>query len=270
MKKFIELILDNFDAIIAIFLSLIAAIYGLFQENYFFSAIAGTLAVLAYSIIRDRTTRTNLINALDTLENFLRYEQIKKMCLKEFLPFREIIDLKIFDKMINEGKKGDEILIVGRTLSWLIKNKKQCLVEGLNKGLKFKLLLLNLAKVKDNTIDLSSVGVIDKRRVQNELDSSISVIEKLCQEASNYDGSLEYKLCNHIIFNSILSFTQVKNERRQIVFDFSFSEAEIDKYQQYYEVNSLDASLFVNKLYSFYQIIYDRSSQSVSNSTLKL
>lgn len=187
------------------------------------------------------------------------YSKLRRMGLKLFLPLDEFRKIELFEKMISKGKGGDEVLIVGRTIRWLIEKKKATVTEGLKNGLNFKFLILNPQKVKDNAIDLRPLQLKRPQTIDDDLNVAIPCFISICDEVAHnkYNGSLEVRTCDFVIFSSFISFTH--KEKRKIIFDFSFSEAESDKYQQYYEVNPADSSHFCNKLYNFYKGFYGQS-----------
>jgi len=63
MTKLWRILLNNLDTSLAVILSIVAAIYGVFggSTTVLLSAIASTLGLLAYGIIRDRTARDELL-----------------------------------------------------------------------------------------------------------------------------------------------------------------------------------------------------------------
>lgn len=191
------------------------------------------------------------------------YNKLKETGLKLFLPLNKFVLRELFKKMIDNGKVDDEILIVGRTIRWLIQKKKGYLIEGLKNGLNFKILLLNPQKVKNSKIELRPLQLKNPQTINNDLEISLREIASICDEASRqkYKGSFEVKICDYVIFNSFISCTQEK--KRRIILDFSFGEDETDKYQQYYECNPQDESHFGNKLHSFYKGFYNQSDSYI-------
>ena len=189
--------------------------------------------------------------------------ELMKTGLKSFLPLDEFIKYELFEKMIDNGKVDDEVVIVGRTNRWLIEKKKRDLEKGLKNGLKFKVLLLNPYKIGNGTIELRSLQLKNPKIINNDLEISLNEIENICNNAlqQKYKGSFDVRMCDYVVFNSFISFTQEK--MRRIVLDFSFSEDNKDKYQQYYECNPQDKSEFVNKLYDFYKGIYDQNDSYI-------
>lgn len=191
------------------------------------------------------------------------YKRFKKTGLRLFVALAEFTPLKIVDKMIDEAKGGDEILIVGRTLRWLT-DKRSEIMEGLKNGSNLKILILNPQKVQDNVIDLTPLQLKDPQTIDRDLQTSMSRFISICDEAlsKNYDGSFEVRICDFVIFNSLICFTHERGRfsKRKIILDFSFSDIHpTDKYQQYYESDPADCGHFCDKLYNFYKGFYDRS-----------
>lgn len=69
IKKLWTQAINNLDSLLAILVSIAAAIYGVFSINQspLLSAIAGTLGLLAYGIIKDRNARDELLKQLQQL-----------------------------------------------------------------------------------------------------------------------------------------------------------------------------------------------------------
>ncbi|MEW6096678.1 MAG: radical SAM protein [bacterium] len=132
-------------------------------------------------------------------------------------------------------------------------------MEGLKKGLNFKVLILNPQKVEYSIIDLRPLQLKIANTIDHDLRVSVPCFISICDEAKDkkYSGSFEVKICDFVIFNSITSFTQER--KRRIILDFSFSEIYSDKYQQYYECDPNDNGHFCNKLYNFYKGFYEQS-----------
>lgn len=93
MKKFGTFILSNLDTLLAIAISMVAAIFGVFGGNVSFliSAIAGTLGLLAYGLIKDRIARENLLRQLQQLNNKTSVSDILKD-RNAYVPLNETLD----------------------------------------------------------------------------------------------------------------------------------------------------------------------------------
>jgi len=74
MKKLVRFSLENFDTIVAIAVSLFAAVFGIFGGNQIalLAGIATTLGLLAYGIIRDRAARDVLGSNIQRLETTIK------------------------------------------------------------------------------------------------------------------------------------------------------------------------------------------------------
>jgi len=196
-----------------------------------------------------------------------KLKKFKNMGLDSFLSDNEF-PKDVFDKMIENGKAEDEILVVGRTLNWLITNKRNCLIKGLGKGLHFKLLLLNPEKIKNKTLNITILQLKDKgseTKLYNELEDSINKACDICEEAlqGKFGGILEVKICDFVVPDSLLSFTHNKKER-EIILDFSFSFDRDDKYQQLYKYavqENHNNDHFCDKLYNFYNRLFETKSE---------
>lgn len=186
------------------------------------------------------------------------YKWMREIGLRLLLPLDKFAPLGVFEKMIAEGKGGDEVLVVGRTIRWLIERKRNEVIEGLRQGLGFRILILSPEKVENDMIDMRPLQLSNPDQIKNDLAVSVSCIKSICDEAAlqKFSGSFEVKTCDYVIFNSLVSFTS--GLRRRIILDFSFSEILADKYQQYYECDSGRDEHFCNKLYKFYEGFYNQ------------
>lgn len=198
-------------------------------------------------------------STIPTFKKFRNHYKFKRMGLKLFLALEDLKRMKLFEKMIDEARGGDEIVIIGRTLRWLIEKKRATLIQGLKSGLNFKLLILDPKKVKNYTIDLRPLQLKHPLTIPSDLAISVPHFISICNEAVDKEcsGSFEVRKCDFVIFNSLISFTREK--KRKIILDFSFTEDESDKYVQYYETKVDDEKHFCNKLHNFYKGFYAHS-----------
>jgi len=71
MKTVWKFFVDNLDTLLAVALSIVAAVLGVFGgiqfQNQLLSAIAATLGLLAYALIRERNSRANLLKMIEGL-----------------------------------------------------------------------------------------------------------------------------------------------------------------------------------------------------------
>lgn len=185
--------------------------------------------------------------------------------LKHFLSMERFARLDIFEKAIRDGQAGDEVLVIGRTLRWLIEDQRHLLVIGLKHGMNFKILILNPQKIKNQTIGLAPLQLKDPSTIVDDLKISLSLFQGICEEAQlkKYVGSFEVRICDYMIFNSLTAITQQlklpQKPLRRVILDFSFSTSRVDKYQQYYESDPNDDDHFVNKMYRFYLGFFNQS-----------
>ena len=187
------------------------------------------------------------------------YKTFKEMGLILFLPDSKFVVLQLFEKMITQAQPDDEMLILGRTLRRIVQEREGEILNGLQKGVHFKLLVLDPQMVELKRIELQTLQLTDPQTIRKDLEISIPYFIDLCKKAKSagYRGTFEVKVCEYIIFNSLTALTQP--DKRQIILDFGFSESRTDKYQQYYECNPNEINHFGNKLYNFYRGLYDQS-----------
>jgi hypothetical protein len=133
MKKAWEFFLENFDTLIAIAVSLIAAIVGIFgsggNQLLLLGGISATLAVLSYSIMRDRRNRKVLENQLTVLQRNLP----DRPSALSF--FRKTPDLAPF------LQKANQIDLCGVTMTNTLNRQFAILRERLDAGGNIRLLL---------------------------------------------------------------------------------------------------------------------------------
>ena len=226
--------------------------------NFINGIITGIIATLLTSLMTlcIKPIRKRLTELRDY------YRIMKGTGLILFLPLKQFVSQKIFETMINEGGVGDEVLVVGRTVRWLIRERREIVLEGIEKGITLKILILNPDTVDRNVIELSPLQLTDPLTISRDLDISIPCFIDICTEAKkrNLKGSFEIRTCNFVVFNSLTAFSQKRKSKRNITLDFSFSESLADKYQQHYECDFNDRSHFCNKLYGLYKGVYDQCS----------
>jgi len=80
MKKIGTFVLNNLDTLLAIAISVVAAILGVFggSQSFLLSAMAGVLGLLAYGLIRDRIAREDLLKQVQQLKSKPRVGDIFK------------------------------------------------------------------------------------------------------------------------------------------------------------------------------------------------
>lgn len=191
------------------------------------------------------------------------YQIMRKMGMKLFLPDSSFSLLQIFERMIENGKFGDEILIIGRTLRWIIEKNEDNILDGIKKGLHLKLLVFNPQKANDNINELKVLQLTDANTISNDLSITIPRLRQICSKAKQqkYRGAIDVRVCNFLIINSLTALNTEKS--LQAILDFSFRESQDNKYQQYFECATNDETQFAYKLYNFYQGIYEQSESYI-------
>lgn len=135
MKKLWYFVLHNLDTILAIILSVIAAGFGVFGGNQavLLSAIAGTLGLLAYGIIRDRLSREKLLTEVSKIGSILNSLQEKPSADTFFTTKTSE------SKLISQA--SEEVCLIQETGSKVVEENFKSLEALIKNGGKVKLVL---------------------------------------------------------------------------------------------------------------------------------
>ncbi|MBN1213150.1 MAG: radical SAM protein [candidate division Zixibacteria bacterium] len=198
----------------------------------------------------------------DKLKIYKYYLRIKNTGIEEFLPFVEFRKLNILEQIVEEGIYNDEILIAGRTLRDLSQNK-ETILKGLKNEIHFKILILD-PKIASNLNELNRLQLDDpKKIITSDLEIAIDNFHNIIKEAKKTGlkgrGILEIRCCNFIIVNSLISCLQKGKNRHQIMYNFSFSEDQNNKYELYFARRSIEDKHFCTKLHNFYKAYFNDS-----------
>lgn len=187
----------------------------------------------------------------------------KPMGLQLFLTLREFKRKSILEHLIDGGKPNDEVLVVGRTNRWLIPKMHNRVIQGMRTGLRFHLLMLDPSKAHGKGISLAPLQLDDQKAIWDDLQIAVDHVSQICELAAAEElvGSLEAKVCDSVILNSLTAYTS--GERRHLILDFSFGLDEEDKYVQYFICNVADVSHFGNRLYSAYKGYFNKAETYV-------
>jgi hypothetical protein len=163
MKKIWKFILTNSDTLIAILVSLMATIIGMFGGNQFLllSGIAATLAILSISLIRDRINREALSEQISDLK---RHFPDRPSAL-EF--FRKPPDLVPFIK------QATQIDLCGVTLTDTIHGYSATLSKHLENGGKLRILLIDPVSQAIEMTAQRSVSAKDTGYYHRRLESAL-------------------------------------------------------------------------------------------------
>jgi hypothetical protein len=218
MKKAWEFFLENFDALIAIIVSLIAAIAGIFgsegNQLLLLGGISATLAVVSYSIIRDRNNRKVLENQLNVLQRNLPDSP------SAISFFRRTPDLAPFIQ------KANQIDLCGVTLTNTLNKQFALLRERLDAGGTIRLLIID---PKSHAIEMSaqrSSSPKDTEHYQRRLESALSDItylikynndRKQLKGRNTKSGNISVRLLSYAPSYGICSFDKKKNYGRVFV-----------------------------------------------------
>ena len=163
MKKIWKFILTNSDTLIAILVSLIATIIGMFGGNQFFllSGIAATLAILSLSLIRDRINREALSEQISDLKRHLPDHP------SALAFFRKTPDLSLFIK------QATQIDLCGVTLTDTIHGQSAMLSKHLENGGKLRILLIDPTSQAIEMSAQRSVSAKDTGYYHRRLESAL-------------------------------------------------------------------------------------------------
>ena len=141
MKRIWSFLIANFDTVIAIIVSIVAAVYGIFNVNQrpLLAGIAATLGILAFGLIRDRLNRENLTSHISTLEHIVSELLTGKVSSDNFFYKRDNVPelSSRFKKVKNSlDIMGTSLFTIGVTYQAILRELK-------GNGVKIRLLLSN-------------------------------------------------------------------------------------------------------------------------------
>lgn len=188
MKKIWRFVLNNLDTVLAITLSIIAAVFGIFGilGTALLPAIATTLALLAASIIRDRNARDALRSEIQKLERTLNG-----------LGAKPNADL-FFRKSTSESDRNviaqahEEIWLIQETGSLLLEQPGR-LRDFIRKGGKVKVILVSVDPHAVEGLAFRNPDVKTPNAMALRQSEAASRIELLKSDIINASGSLEIK-----------------------------------------------------------------------------
>jgi hypothetical protein len=190
MKRIRQFVLSNLDSLLAISVSLLAAIYGVFGGNQtvLLSAIAGTLGLLAYGIIRDRIARDLLLEKLRALDrDILNIRQINSA--------DRFFSTKTSEILFIEQAK-EEVCLVQETGSKVIEENIKTLERLISRGGSVKLII--------SSSDLSIVELVALRNrnlkaedILSRQNDAVRKILSLAKAVQGTSGSLEIRRLNY-------------------------------------------------------------------------
>lgn len=192
MKKYWVFILNNIDTILAISLSIVAAIFGIFgvMNEALLPAIATTLALLATSIIRDRSARETLQSKIQKLDSTLNALGSKPNADAFFQ--RSNVE---FDRQILY-LATEEIWLIQETGSLLLEQPGK-LREFIKSGGVVKVILVSMEKNVVEELALRNPDVKNYTAMSSRQNDAAMRIEMLKSEIINASGRLEIRRINY-------------------------------------------------------------------------
>jgi hypothetical protein len=213
MKRVWEFIVDNYDTVIALGVGGVAAYFGLFggdeNQSLLLGAISATLAVLSYSLIRDRRNRKVLENQLTALQRNLP----DRPSALSF--FRKTPDLAPF------LQRANQIDLCGVTLTNTLNRQFAILRERLDAGGTIRLLIIDPAS---HAIEMSaqrSASPKDTEYYRRRSESALSDITYLIKYNNDRkqtkgrnlkSGNISVRLLSYAPSYGICSFDKKKND----------------------------------------------------------
>lgn len=186
-----------------------------------------------------------------------------EMGLKAFYQKSKFDPKYSLDELIGECGAPDSILLVARTWEWA-SPKRTLLDEALRRGVQLSCMVLNARRLEDESLSLRPLQLEDEDAIPNDLWRTLKTILDVCRDAkaSRSQGSLDLRMCDFLLFNSLL-VTRHEGVTRAVL-DFSFGTREEKKYRQLYECDTDDHDHFCNKLYDFYMGLFEQGRECVS------
>lgn len=174
------------------------------------------------------------------------------------------------ESMLRGAKKGDEILVVGRTQSGFLKDNEKRIMEALDRGIILKLLFLDRKTLESlgpgQRIDLRFLRVPNAHGQLlddvGETESRLRSLRNQCQ-TRNLEGSLLVYRTGVLVQSSVVIYLpRDEGAPMRILYDFSFGIDDSEKFVQCYK--SPRISNFFHQLRKFYAGMFDQDVSSLS------
>ncbi len=204
MKKILSFCGSNLDTLIALVISIAAAIYGIFSSNELplLAGIAAALGILCFGLIRDRINREALAKQIGELKMSLP-DRPSAMAF-----FRQMKD---FD---NQMKNAFKIDLCGVSLTGTISSQFATLRSKIEAGAEIRVLVID---PRTHAIEMTaerSMNPKDTMYYRKRLDSTLSQLTYLCKFADEMKqnskkgsklGSLTVKMLSYAPSFAIIS-----------------------------------------------------------------
>ena len=209
MKKIWSFVVANLDTLVAIVISIVAAIYGSFKgdQGLILTAIATTLGILAYSLIRDRLHRDALVKQIDELKMRL---PDRPSAMAFFQKSREIRPYL---------QKALQIDMCGVTLTSTLNKEYGTLTERLQAGAKIRIMIIDPDSLAIEMTAQRTANPKDLEYHRTRLDSSLRELAYIYKRMSDMKpskgaklGSLSVKLIPYAPSFGILSMDAKQKE----------------------------------------------------------
>ncbi|MBI5930406.1 MAG: hypothetical protein HY862_13935 [Chloroflexi bacterium] len=186
MEKVWRLIINNLDTSLAIALSIIAAVLSTFGilEAALLPAIAATLALLAASIIRDRTSRDALLVQINKLETILQISGHKPSADLFFTANTSEIDLI--------ARSREEIWLVQETGSLVVEQNLEPLERLIRSGGTVKIVIAGNSRHIIEAIAFRNKN-LDASMIKTRQDDALNQFISLMNATKGCAGTLQIR-----------------------------------------------------------------------------
>lgn len=226
MKKIQAFISSNFDTLIALIVSIFAAIYGIFGGNEFplLAGIVTTLGIIAFGLIRDRIERETLKKHIAELGRAVAELSTGKVGSSKFFYLRT--DLPELSSRLKKAK--NTIDIIGTSLFSLAVTHQGALRDLKSIGVKIRLIVsnpdnLNLQKFLAMRFLEAETADTHIRQVR----ASLSSLEQILGAISS-GGSIEVRLLDDVQSYSYMAIDS-KQPYGEIQIEFYLTKTGLDR-----------------------------------------
>lgn len=226
MKKLWTFLVSNFDTLIALLVSIFAAIYGVFSGDQLplLAGIAATLGILAFGLIRDRSNRETLADHVLKLEHAVAELSSGKVNAERFFYSRNELP-ELSSRLRNARYSLD---IMGTSLFSIGVTHQSALRELKNGGVKIRLLVSN----PDNSSlqEFLSMRYLETESAAVHIDQVRASLNSMAQllGSTPSGGSIEVRISNHVQTFSYIA-TDAEKPYGEIQVEFYLSKTGLDR-----------------------------------------
>lgn len=165
------------------------------------------------------------------------------------------------ERFVNKGHDRDEILMAGRTLRQIVKDRGDLIIDGVEKGMIITLLVLDpnrLEKVNFEALQIENA----RREITQDLRRSMRNLRTICDNLKNTQlagkkvlGKLYVYGSTQLLMNSLVAYVRHRpRPRLLLLYNFSFGMDESKKFDFRFALRYDEESKdFSNQLYQSYK-----------------